>query len=167
MWCCSQQEVPGTNWEALTFGCSWKGIAGCTHCQHNSQLMSWMEWMFSSRSFAWMCHPHYLSPWSLLESFVENQEVNDYVCEEKWNYTKIRSSLNFYMKQCPLVLQVRFLKGCSQNIFWLTMESTLLLLLLSKRVRQSTWSLTKRTQLCITSTVLEFMIMAQWTAGAM
>ena len=43
---------------------------------------------------------------------------------------KMSSFLNLYMKQCPLVLHVRCLKGCSQSIFWLTMESTLLQLLL-------------------------------------
>ena len=70
------------------------------------------------------------------------------------------SFLNFFMKQCPLVLQVRWLKECTQSIFLLTMESTLLLLL-SKRVRQSNWPLTKRTQLHMIFTVLELRLMVQ------
>ena len=33
-----------------------------------------------------------------LESFVESQEVNDYVCEENWNYTKDKNFLLLHEK---------------------------------------------------------------------
>ena len=37
---------------------------------------------------------------------MESQEVNDYVCGERWNYTKDEEFLDLFMKQCPLVLQM-------------------------------------------------------------
>ena len=53
----------------------------------HSQLKSWRD-ECSHQEVLHRCVIHIIWVPEVLESFLESKEINNYVCEEKWNYTK-------------------------------------------------------------------------------
>ena len=78
----------------------------------------------------------------------------------------MRSFLKLLHKKVSTGATSEVIERMHTEYLLVTMENTLLQLLLSKRVKQYIWSFTKTTQLHMTPTVLELRLMVKWTAGA-